>query len=161
MSTFVIPELGTDQTNDWDELVRAYINTKYSLSDPPNDSNMDIKVGFFKYDRPYEIAVLETDTPPPDYSNGRRRAFLNTGIEVHMRMQRLDPADTQISPQLGNMERELQRISMQYHNQDIPGIKDMYWDGGQRIYNATDTYAKSDCRSMIRYRLLYEKIDIS
>lgn len=162
MSTFVVPELSTtDFTSDFDELVRGYIATKYSLTDPPNDDNMKIKVGFPVFDRPYCISILETDTLTPDYTNGRRRAFLSTGIEVYIRMERLDQAGTEIDPQLGYMERELQRIAMQYRNGDIPGIKDMYWDGGSRIYNATDSYAKSDWRSLIRFRLLYEKIDIS
>ena len=142
-------------------MVAAYINTKWGIANPANDDNMDIKVGFLKYDRPYCIAILETDTSPPDYTNGRRRAYLSTGIEVYIRMERLDQASTQIDPQLGNMERELQRISMQYKTGDITGIKDMYWDGGGRIYNATDSYAKTDWRSFIKYRLLYEKIDIS
>lgn len=164
MSTFVVPELATtDFTSDFDELVRAYINTKYALADPDKTTanTLKIKVGFFDYKLPYEIAVIETDTEPPQYPNGRRRAYTSTGIEIHIRMKRLARSETEISPQLGFMEREIQRIAMQYHNQDIAGIKDMVWNGGSRIYNATDSFATSDWRSMVRVRLLYEKIDIS
>jgi hypothetical protein len=164
MSTFVVPELATtDFTSDFDELVRAYINTKYALADPnkATANTIKFKVGFFDYKLPYEIAVIETDTDPPQYPNGRRRAYTTTGIEIHIRMKRLSRSETEISPQLGMMEREIQRIAMQYRTQDIAGIKDMVWNGGTRIYNVTDTYAASDWRSMVRVRLIYEKIDIS
>ena len=163
MSTFVVPELtNTDFTQDFDELVRAYIYTEYSLADPlKTGPNMKFKVGFFDYKLPYEIAILERDTASPDYNNGRRRAYTNTGMEVHIRMKRLPRSETEISPQLGMMEREIQRIAMQYRNQDIPGIKDMVWVGGERLYNQGDSFAQSDWRSVVRVRLLYEKIDIS
>ena len=164
MSTFVVPELSTtDFTSDFDELVRGYIQTEYSLADPDKAAanTLKIKVGFFDYKLPYEIAVIETDTEQPQYPNGRRRAYTSTGMEIHIRMKRLARSETEISPQLGYMEREIQRIAMQYRPQDIAGIKDMVWVGGTRVYNATDSYATSDWRSMIRVRLLYEKIDIS
>ena len=163
MSTFVVPELSTtDFTSDFDELVRAYIETKYSLADPLKASNtIKFKVGFFDFKLPYEIAILETETDPPQYPNGRRRAYTQTTMEIHIRMKRLPRSETEISPQLGFMEREIQRILMQYRSQDIAGIKDLYWAGGQRVYNAGDTYAQSDWRSLVRARLIYEKIDIS
>jgi hypothetical protein len=162
--SFVVPELATtDFTSDFDELVRAYIETKYALADPDKatPNTIKFKVGFFDAKLPYEIAVLETDTEPPQYPNGRRRAYTSTGIEIHIRMKRLPRSETEIPPQLGKMEREIQRIAMQYRSQDIPGIKDMVWTGGTRVYNANDTYAASDWRSLVRVRLLYEKIDIS
>jgi hypothetical protein len=164
MSTFVVPELvTTDFTSDFDELVRAYIYTKYALADPLKTTAnlLKIKVGFFDFKLPYEIAVIELDTDMPQYPNGRRRAYTSTGMEIHIRMKRLSRSETEISPQLGMMEREIQRIAMQYRPQDIAGIKDMVWVGGTRIYNAGDSYATSDWRSMVRVRLLYEKIDIS
>jgi hypothetical protein len=163
MSTFVVPELATDFQSDFDELLRAYINTKYSLADPnkATANTIKFKVGFFDYKLPYEIAILEQDTDPPQYSNGGRIAFTHTTMEIHIRMKRLSRSETEISPQLGMMEREIQRISMQYRNQDIPGIKAIIWFGGTRVYNANDTYAASDWRSMVRVRLQYQKSDIS
>jgi hypothetical protein len=76
-------------------------------------------------------------------------------------MKRLPRSETEISPQLGYMEREIQRILMQYRTGDIPGIKDLYWYGGARVYDAGDSFAQSDWRSMVRSRIIYEKIDIS
>jgi hypothetical protein len=169
MSTFGVPELEIapnnvpDFTSDFDELVRAYIETKYALADPnkATANTIKFKVGFFDRKLPYEIAVLEQDTDPPQYPNGRRRAYTTTGMEIWIRMKRLPRSETEIAPQLGFMEREIQRIAMQYRNQDIPGIKDMFWNGGTRVYNANDEWAASEWRSMIRVRLVYEKVDIS
>jgi len=162
--TFVVPELSTtDFVSDFDEMVRSYIETKYNIPDPDKTASntLKIKVGFFDFKLPYEIAVLEVDTDPPQYPNGRRRAYTQTSIEIHIRMKRLPRSETEISPQLGMMEREIQRILMQYRSQDIPGIKDLYWAGGTRVYNGNDSYAASDWRSLIRARAIYEKIDIS
>ena len=163
MSTFVVPELSsTDFTSDFDELVRAYLYSKYSLTDPlKTGTDIKFKVGFFDYKLPYEIAILEQDTDPPQYPNGRRRAYTQTTMEIHIRMKRLARSETEISPQLGYMEREIQRILMQYRTGDIAGIKDLYWAGGARNYSAGDSYAQTDWRSMVRARLIYEKIDIS
>lgn len=163
MSTFVVPELvSTDFTSDFDELLRGYIATKYTLSDPALASNtLKIKVGFFDYKLPYEIAILERETDPPQFLNGRRRAYFQTTMEVWIRMKRLARSETEISPQLGYMEREIERITFQYRNQDIPGIKDVVPAGGGRVYDGTDSYAQTDWRSMVRVRLQYEKADIS
>ena len=159
----VVPELlTTDFVQDFDEMVRSYIATQYTLLDPDitTPNLLKIKVGFFDYKLPYEIAILEVDTDMPQFTNGRRRAYTQTTMEIHIRMKRLPRSETEISPQLGKMEREIQRILMQYKSQDIPGIKDLYWAGGTRVYNAGDSYAQSDWRSLIRARVIYEKIDI-
>ena len=168
-STFGVVELQTSGTNipdfasDFDELLRAYIFSKYALTDPDKTTanTLKIKVGFFDYKLPYEIAILERETDPPNYLNGRRRAYTHTTMEIHIRMKRLARSESEISPQLGFMEREIQRIAMQYRNTDIIGIKDIIWSGGERIYTANDSYANSDWRSMVRVRLQYEKADIS
>jgi hypothetical protein len=82
-------------------------------------------------------------------------------MEIHIRMKRLARSETEISPQLGYMEREVQRITMQYRNQDIIGIKDIVPNGGGRVYDGQDTYATSDWRSVVRVIMQYEKADIS
>ena len=167
-STFGVVELQTSGTNipdfpdDFDEMLRAYIYSKYSLTDPlKTGTDIKFKVGFFDYKLPYEIAILQRQTDPPQFLNGRRRIFTHTTMEIHIRMKRLARSETEISPQLGRMEREIERIAMQYRNTDILGIKDIILAGGERIYTANDSYANSDWRSMIRVRLQYEKADIS
>jgi hypothetical protein len=165
-STYGIPEFQTSTTNipdftsDFDELLRSYIVAEYSLSDPAV-SDMKFKVGFFDYKMPYEIAIIERDTNPPRFLNGRRRAYWETGMEINIRMKRLARSETEISPQLGYMEREIQRIVFQYRNQDILGIKDVVPAGGGRVYDGQDSYATSDWRSVVRVIMQYEKADIS
>ena len=164
MSTYVVPELvNADFTSDFDEMVINYISTKYNISDPikTDTEHFHFKVGFFDFSKPYEIAALEQDTRIESWSNGGRSAYVSTGLEIGIRMKRLDRAGTEIDPQLGNMEREIIRIAGQYRNGDITGIKVMMWDGGGRVYTGTDTYAKSDWRSVVRIRVYYEKRDIS
>lgn len=167
-STFGIPEFQTSTTNipdftsDFDELLRAYIATEYTLADPALASNtLKIKVGFFDYKLPYEIAILEGEKAPPQFLNGRRRAYWQVGMMINIRMKRLARSETEISPQLGYMEREVERIAFQYRTSDIPGIKDIVPAGGGRIYDGTDTYAQTDWRSVVRVILQYEKADIS
>jgi len=168
-STYGIPELQLSTTNipdftsDFDELLRQYLYDKYTLTDPLKTTAnlMKFKVGFFDYKLPYEIAILERDTNPPRFLNGRRRAYWETGMEIHIRMKRLPRSETEISPQLGMMEREIQRIAFQYRTQDIVGIKDIVPAGGGRVYDGQDSYAQSDWRSVVRVIMQYEKADIS
>ena len=168
-STYGVPELQVsptdipDFTSDFDEMLRAYIATKYNISDPDKatPNTLKIKVGFFDYKLPYEIAILEKETEQPRFLNGRRNIYVQTLMEIHIRMKRLARSETEISPQLGYMEREIQRIAMQYRNQDIVGIKDVVPAGGGRVYDGQDSYAQSDWRSVVRVILQYQKSDIS
>ncbi len=160
-TTFVVPELGTDFTEDFEDMVRDYFATEYSISDPAktDTEHFKIKVGFFDFFLPYEIGIIQSDTAQPTYSNSGRRAYTGTGLQIGIRMQRI--ARDKVDPQLGNMEREIIRIIMQYRNQEIPGIKSMVWDGGRRVYDANDSWAESDWRAVVNFHVTYEKSDIS
>ena len=168
-STYGVPELQVSPTNipdftsDFDELLRQYLYDKYALTDPLKTTTnlLKFKVGFFDYKLPYEIAILEKETEQPRFLNGRRNIYVQTLMEIHIRMKRLARSETEISPQLGYMEREIQRIAMQYRNQDIVGIKDIVPAGGGRVYDGQDSYAQSDWRSVVRVIMQYEKADIS
>jgi len=160
-ATFVVPELGTDFPDDFEDMVKTYIETEYSIVDPAktDTEHFKIKVGFFDYFLPYEIAIVQSETAPPTFSNSGRRAYTGTGIQVGIRMQRL--SRDKVDKQLGKMEREIIRIIMQYRNQDIPGIKSFVWGGGRRVYDANDSWAESDWRAVVNFHLTYEKSDIS
>jgi len=168
MSSYVVPELGTNFQTDFDKLVRDYIYAQYNISDPSKTDTGDpsltepilnIKVGFFSYDKEFEIAVLETDWRVEQWGNAGRQSYRSTGIQISMRMRRIDV--DKVDPQLGNMEREIDRIASQYQNYGIPGIKEMQPESGERVYEATDNWASSDWRSVYRLRLYYEKQDLS
>jgi hypothetical protein len=81
-----------------------------------------------------------------------------------LRMKRLNRDAIDTEPQLENMEIEVERIAIHYHDGDIPGIKEIFFqfpDSVQRIYGASDSYSKSDWRSVVRLSLLYEKENIT
>lgn len=161
MSTYIVPELGTDFPDDFEDMVKDYVETEYSIADPikTDTEHFNFKVGFFGYFLPYEIAFLQTVTEPPQYNSGGRGFYTGTEIMVGIRMERI--SRDKVDPQLGNMEREIQRIAMQYRAGDIPGIKSMVYWGGERVLNATDNWAETDWRSIVRLRVYYEKRDIS
>ena len=51
---------------------------------------------------------------------------------------------------------------LHYIPDEILGIKDLVYDenpSAQRVYNARDSYAKSDWRSIIRIKVFYQKDD--
>jgi len=167
VSTFGVPELQLsttdipDFTSDFEDLVIPYITNKYSLTDPAktDTDHFSIHVGFYDYFRPYEITALTTDTRVEEWLNGGRASYQSTGLEISIRMKRINR--NKVDPQLGNMEREIIRIAGQYRHDDILGIKNILYDGGGRVYQATDDYSKSDWRCVVRVRVYYEKRDIS
>lgn len=160
--TVVVPELNTDFEFDYEEILIQYIYDNWSISDPPKPSAMEAQgeplkfsVGFFDFNRPYNIVAIQTTTVPNEVGDNGRRYQIFTTVEMGIRMRRL--AKNKVDPQLKNMEREVKRIVMDYVNlHDITGIKQMLWAGQERIYGAGDDYAKSDWRSVVRVNLYYE-----
>ena len=169
---WVVPELGTDFTEDFEDLIISYIYSKWSISDPPKGTAMQpdtitepdalsFKPGFPDYFRPYELNVIQTRTEP--LHNWQHHRFLfTTALEIMLRMKRLNRDAAEVDPQLENMELETNRIIMSYLTQNITGIKDVIFDlpnSLERVYGATDTYAKTDWRSVVRIKILYEKAE--
>jgi hypothetical protein len=164
--SITIPEIATEQTGDWDKLVLAYLFANWTQTNPAKGSaqidNSDEKfvrfrLGFPDYTHAYEINILETDTQPQIMGHGYRY-WMQTTLLIGIRMKRLDR--DRADPQLGFMEREIQRLAMTYitfATQQIPGVKEMNWGGQSRIYNASDNYAKSDWRTEARITITYEK----
>ncbi len=160
--SFVVPELVTqDFSSDFEDLVIPYIKTKYTITNPnkTDTDHLDFHVGFYDFFRPYEITGLSTDTRIEQWFNGGRMFTASTGIEINIRMERL--TDNKVDPQLGNMEREIIKIATQYRVNDIAGIKSMIYDGGGRVYQATDDHSTTDWRVIVRLRVYYQKADIS
>ena len=70
----------------------------------------------------------------------------------------------EVDQQLENMEDEMQRIVEDYVPNEIIGIMDLVYDDNvstERVYNARDSYAKSDWRSIVHIKVFYSKEDIS
>ena len=166
VATIAIPETAQEQSDDWDKLVLAYLFDNWTLTNPAKGSaqidNSDnsfvrFRLGFPDFTHAYEINILETDTQVQVMNHGWRYWFQTT-LLIGIRMKRI--ARDRPDPQLGFMEREIHRLAMTYitfATQQIPGVKEMNYVGQSRIYNATDTYAKSDWRTEARITITYEK----
>jgi hypothetical protein len=166
VASIAIPETAADQTGDWDKLVLAYLFTNWNIANPAkgstqidnsNNTFVRFRVGIPDYTHAYEITILETDSPVQPMNHGWRYWFQTT-LPIGIRMKRIgrDRPD----PQLGFMEREIQRLAMTYitfATQQIPGVKEMNYAGQSRIYDANDSYAKSDWRTEARITITYEK----
>lgn len=162
MSTWIVPLLGTDFTNDFDKMIIDYIQINYDIPDPDKTTAdyFRFATGFYDYNQPYEITAIEQDTRP-EIPLDTRGFYMSTAVDINIRMQRLTPNGA--DPQLGYMEREVIRIIGQYRPHNIVGISDIKWDGGNRVYGhiVGDDYAETDWRTLVRCRLFYEKRDIS
>jgi hypothetical protein len=164
--TVVVPELGEDFEDDYEEILIDYIFDNWSISDPVKPAEKEtlgapikFHVGFFDFNRPYEIVALQGQSIPTEILDNGRRYEIVTNVEVGIRMRRL--SKNKPDPQLKNMEKEVKRIVMDYVNlKDIAGIKNMLWNGQERVYQGNDDYAKSDWRSIVRINLQYENQSI-
>ena len=175
--TLVVPELvNTDFTEDIEKMIMNYVFQEWSISDPAKGSDLiddsdpsfvRFRIGLPDFTHAYEITFLQTVTAIEPMGIGKDRFLYTTVVEALIRMRRLPKPFGQtgdvgvgIDPQLGNMERELQRIFRHYPPNAITGIKDIYSNGPnaqQRIYKANDNWMKSDWRSVIRCSVWYEK----
>ena len=169
-ATWIVPELDSDFNYDFEDRIIQYIYDNWQASDPAKDVTpqtengemVSFKAGFPDYFRPYEICCVTTRTLLLEKIDGKH--VFTTGLDVMIRMKRLVRDAIEFEPQMENMENEVQRIIEHYQAQDITGIKDLVYDENpsvQRIYNARDSYAKSDWRSLVRIKVFYEKEDTS
>jgi hypothetical protein len=175
VSTWVVPELGTDFTDDFEDMVIGYIFQQWQETDPPKGANMkpdtttengavSFKSGFPDFFRAYECCCVQTRTELIEAYSGKSRFVFTTGIDIMLRMKRLNRDSASIDPQLDNMEREIIRIMTHYRHNDIGGIKDLLFglpESVTRVYDARDTYAKSDWRSVIHVSAFYEKQNLT
>jgi hypothetical protein len=75
-------------------------------------------------------------------------------MEINIFVKRLTPDN--VDPQLGNMEREIMRLICGFNKGDIPGISDLVLERMERLYNANDTYAKTEWRTLVTVRVIHE-----
>jgi len=172
MSTFVVPELGTDFSVDFEDLLIQYFYDKWTETNPAKGSTMkpdtelepnciSFKPAFPDYFRPYEVCIVQTITQIIEQFSKSKFVF-TTDLDVMLRMKQLDRDAIETDPQLEKMEIEIARICQFYKGdpQDIPGIKDIdfqFPDSIVRVYDGGDSYAKSDWRSVVKIKILYEK----
>ena len=171
--TWVVPELGADFTQDFEDIIIQYIYDKWAINNPAKGTTMQtdyesepdtisFKPGFPDFFRPYEVACVQTRTTPEEEMGGK--FVFTTALDIMLRMKRIERDAIEVDQQLENMEEEMQRIIEDYTQNEIPGIMDLVYDGNistERVYNARDSYAKSDWRSIVHIKVFYQKEDIS
>ena len=161
-----VPELGTDFSQDFEDIIIQYIFDNWSISLPAKDTGMQpdesdkvqFKAGFSDFSQPYEVCCVQTRTEPLEKIDGK--FVFTTGLDIMVRMQRIERDAIDFEPELENMEAEVQRIVEDYVPNTIVGIKDLIYQESpsvERVYNARDSFARSDWRSIIHIKVFYEK----
>jgi len=105
---------------------------------------------------------VQTKTEPIEKMGGKW--VFTTGLDVMLRMKRLERDAIAIDIQLENMEVEIQRIVEDYVPNEIRGIMDLIYDDNvstEKVYNARDSFAKSDWRTIVHIKVFYQKEDTS
>ena len=113
------------------------------------------RVGLPDHSQPYEITALQFNTTADqiDFQSIGATYEFTTEMQITIMAKRL-PGATNVDPQLGNMEREVQRLICQAVPGDISeNVREVIYLGQERIYNANDTYAKSEWRTLVRVLL--------
>lgn len=117
---------------------------------------LGFRIGFPDHTKPYEITALQTNTTadPLQGPNFGRVYEFTTTVQISIFVKRLNRDN--VDPQLGNMEREVQQVICQYKSGDISKVRDIIYEGQERIYNANDSYAKSEWRTVVTVSVKYE-----
>lgn len=143
--TYSVAGLPADFTTDFEDLLLSYIFAEWSISDPAKGvtmqdtaSSLRFRPGFPDNLKPYEINALTTNTTISQRTDPQSWNFFTT-VEIRTTVQRI--ARDNIDPQLGNMEREVQRIINQYQSNEITGIQDLIYVSSSRDYRGIHTTA--------------------
>ncbi len=172
MSTYIVPELAADFNKDFEDMLIDYIFSKWSINAPAKGAtvtaeaaDLHFRPGFPSNRKPFEVLALQTVTDVIQDIEINRAWYQRTTVEVTLTAMRIQKDNIDAAPDtvgnLGNMERELQRIVRQYITDSgkITGIMNMTFDGGGRIYETTDNFAKSNWKSVWRVGMWYTKIN--
>ena len=123
-------------------------------------ANLPIRAGFANFFQPYSATVLPTTTSIEQRSLTKFAGgywILQTNYEIIVSAKRL--ARDNMDVQLGNIEREIQRITCLYVPDQILGIEDMIYRGQERIYGLDNDWAKSNWASRIIITVIYHVVN--
>lgn len=129
---------------DLENLVIQYIYDQWSFTTPsiiakpafPHAEGQDIEFrpGFDRGRPAFQVLCIQTSTDVLETTNARRSWHFVTKLEITIITNIMDDIDN-VKPELGYMEREVQRIINQYQYPEIPGITEMMFTGQARIYD--------------------------
>jgi hypothetical protein len=122
--------------------------------------NLQIRTGFADFFQPYSATILPTRTSIEQKSITKFAGgywIVNTEYEILISAKRLSRDN--IDLQLGNVEREIQRMLCMYVPNQLVGIDDMKYIGHERIYGRDNNYAKSNWETKIIISLKYKIVN--
>ena len=123
-------------------------------------ANLPIRAGFANFFQPYSATILPTSTSIEQKSLTKFAGgywILQTNYEIIISAKRL--ARDNVDVQLGNIEREIQRIVCLYTPEQIIGIEDMIYMGQERIYGLESDWAKSNWATRIIITVKYHVVN--
>jgi len=125
-------------------------------------STLQIRVGLQNYFQAYSTTILPTRTAIQKQSLTKHAGGYwqyETQFEIIISAKRL--ARDNVDAQLGNVEREIQRLVCQYNPNDIDGIEDMLYMGQDRIYGFAGSWVASEWMTRILIAVRYHVINDS
>ena len=123
-------------------------------------ANLPIRAGFANFFQPYSATILPTTSTIEQKSLTKFAGgywILQTNYEIIISAKRL--ARDNVDVQLGNIEREIQRIVCLYVPDQIIGIEDMTYLGQERIYGLESDWAKSNWATRIIITVKYHVVN--
>lgn len=138
---YQVPVLAADFTTDFEDLMLNYLYSQWSISNPAKDptgktgidgSKVQFRPGFPDYSKPFEVLCLQTNTRVADLNDPFSWHFF-TQLEIRI-VRAYEAQRDNIAPELGNMEREVEKIINTYTPNAINGIQDIIFRGRQRDY---------------------------
>lgn len=132
-------------TTDIEDIIIDYLFDEWSIVAPNKPvkpalvhaANQDLNffAGFPRRSAPYEVLCIQTDTTVSEPDVSRHSWKMTTTVEITITATRI--SNDNVDVELGNMEREIERILNQYQPYEIAGISDMMFRGRSRIYDDT------------------------
>jgi|SRR5687768_8213725 len=130
-----------DFSQDLENLLIQYIYDEWSIADPAKPAakqgfgqTIEFRPGFDRTTPAYQVLCIQTDTETVEADTSQRSFKFLTRFEITVITNIMGDLDN-VQPQLGYMEREIQRIINQYRYQDIPGIVNLAFRGQARVYD--------------------------
>lgn len=142
-ATYIVSGLSTDFTTDIENLVIAYIYQEWSLTGnlvkpaaaTGEANDIEFRPGFDRGRPSFQVLCIQTDTEIVGRKDISQRSWeMLTKLEITVITNVLNDLDN-VRPELGYMEREVQRILNQYQFGDITGINEMEFTGQTRVYD--------------------------
>lgn len=168
---FIVPELGTPFPNSFAKMLIDYIYLKWSLTGDVSkpvqmegiDNLIEFKMGIYDEFQGVQVLTLQDKTEVGVPNSGEsgylqigtdKRISLLTTVFVTLKMM----ADNTPDPTLHQMETELLRIVGRYAKESNPiiGIKDIFYNRGERQYVRDEEIIQSEWRSNHEIIMWYE-----